>query len=171
MAGKPGRLGEKLLTGGRKVRIAPRVAAVLDGVDRVEDWDEEELWEGRRRGKDGSFRGVSPVLVPAEAHRELVRRKMAMANHTMAYNLLKAVDCLVEIASDKEADARDRIKASIYLMDRVLGKTPETVNVNNTGEVPPWQQALNMAIVGSLEQAKNRVIDVSDILGDEIVDP
>lgn len=136
------------------IAVNSYTADVLEGKVGIDSWDDEELWEGRRRGKDGKFSAIKPKVVPAECHTELVRRKLSWAQHEFAENLTKAVGAICDIASDTSLPPGDRLKAATYITDRLLGKAPERVQVMQVEA--PWQRALNLAIVGSLEQAVAR---------------
>lgn len=136
------------------VAVNSHTADMLEGKVSIDAWDDEELWEGRRRGRDGKFSARRPSVVPAECHKELVRRKMSWATHEFAENLTKAVQAICDIASDITLPPGDRLKAATYIADRLLGKAPERMQVMQVEA--PWQRALNLAIVGNLEQAMDR---------------
>jgi len=133
------------------VRVGTAATKVLSGEDDLSDWDEEELRKGMRRvNKPGSryhgkFQGKAPVVVPKALHDELVRRQMDAASKMLHENLGAAVQVLVEICNDEDTEAKDRLRAVGMILDRVMGKAPEKVEF--TGEMKPWQIALQGAIV------------------------
>jgi hypothetical protein len=59
------------------------------------------------------------------------------------------------VVKGQDVEDKDRLKAISMIMDRVMGKTPEKIEA--TVETPPWQVAIQGAIVS---------IKASDILGD-----
>ena len=109
------------------VSIPPRVQALLDGDIAVEDLDEEELARGYPRAADGSFR-CPPNVVPRTLHDRMVRELFARAGRQLKSNLVDAVKNMTEIANDKELDPKVRLAASQWIIERVMGKTPD-VNV------------------------------------------
>jgi len=86
-------------------------------------------------------------VVPTAIHRELVQRRMLNAHTLLGENLVKAVQVLVDIATDRRADAAVRVKAANTIIERVLGKVPERVHVA-TDEQPAYIQAILASVVG-----------------------
>lgn len=112
------------------VRVGKRNAAVLAGLDNLEDWDDEELLRGQKRSRRGTWEGAPPKIVPKALHDELVRRTMSKAHELLRSNLVAATEVLIGLANGKDVDDGVRLRAVTLIMDRVLGKTPETVNVS-----------------------------------------
>jgi hypothetical protein len=144
------------------VRLGRTQTRVLVGEDDLSDWTDEELRRGcraiRRNGRyTGRFTNKKPDVVPKKMHDELVRRTMSKANALLNENLLKAVECLVEIITDPQSENKDRIKAAQLVMDRVMGKAPERIEVRSDA---PWLLALQGGIVSVDNEAD--VIDVED---------
>lgn len=126
------------------VRVGAANTAVLVGADDLSDWSMEELKAGKRNDINGGNRGVNPVIVPKKIHDELVRRTLDEAAKKLRENLDVAVSALTEIVADKTVDAKDRLKASQMIIDRVMGKNPETIKVSGDAK---WEQALQAGIV------------------------
>lgn len=145
--------------------------AILRGEEDVSLWSEEELIRGQKKGINGGWVGRKPSVVPKAVHDELVKRKLSKSYELLRDNLVSAVQVLVEIANDKEASHSDRLKAATLIMERVMGKPTENVNLAVQAIEAPWQKALNLAIVGSLEQAATRNATDGEIVDAEIVDP
>lgn len=157
--------------GRAKVRMSPSSSAVLAGEDDLSTWSEEELIRGQKKSSTGKWVGTKPSVVPRKLHDELVKRKMTKAYELLRDNLVVAVEVLVEIAKDPEASHSDRLKASTLIIERVLGKPTETVNLSmKTFEEAPWQKAIRLSIVGSVDQASQRELDetISDA---EVIEP
>lgn len=110
------------------INVTPRVAALLDGSLDVADLDEEELARGYPRAEDGSFRG-RPTVIPTAVHQRIQRELFARAGEKLRTNLLGAVEAMTDIATDKEQDAATRMKAAQWVVERIMGKTPD-VQVN-----------------------------------------
>ena len=103
-----------------------RWARLLDGSLTVHDLDDEEVARMKVKGRDGSFGGsrrAIPSHLAQQFHQEIIRR----AEADMRGSLSKAVALLGKVIDDPEARHSDQIKAAQLLMDRVMGKTPETV--------------------------------------------
>lgn len=119
----------KVLTSKRGlVSVPPRVQALLDGEIAVEDLDDEELARGYPRASDGSFR-CPPNVVPRVLHDRMVRELFSRAGAKLKQDLVKSVETMTEIAGNKELDPAVRIKAAQWVIERVMGKTPD-VQVN-----------------------------------------
>lgn len=130
----------------KTVRVTQRTSDTLaDPIGNLVEWDDEELLRGQRRDKNGRFTGSPPKIVPTIVHEELVKRRLAFAKHQMAHDLKKSLEALGSIVESKTADPHARIKAAGMIMDRVLGKPKETLEVQ--GEEPKWMQTLNVAII------------------------
>lgn len=128
------------------VRVGKQNTRILIGAEDLTEWDLEELRAGRRRSANGSFDGKAPVIVPKAIHDELVKRTLSEAQRLLTESLDDAVQALTSIVKDNNVDAKDRLKASQMILDRVMGKNPETVKV--TGEAK-WEQALTAGIVAT----------------------
>jgi hypothetical protein len=102
---------------------------ILNGTEDLSVWSEEELIRGVRRGKDGRFRN-KPKVIPHAVHAELVKRKMAKAYDLLRESTYDAVQVLVEVAKDENADTATRVKAAELILDRTLGKAPQHVSLD-----------------------------------------
>jgi hypothetical protein len=140
-----------------RIQIGERNAAILAGDVDLAAWDDEELMRGQRRNKNGKFSGRPPKIVPKAVHDELVRRKMSKAHDLLRDNIVAATEVLVDVAKDTDVDPSVRLKAAGMILDRVLGKAPENVNIRAQLE-PPWLEALRGGIV-SLDD-EGRMLDV-----------
>lgn len=158
------------------IRVHPATADLIDNPAQVLEWDDDELSRGRRKGKDGKFTGRDPNIIPAEAYRELVRRQIARAQKLMATNLVQAVEALTMIASSGDAANGDRIRAANIIIERLMGKNPEVVEVSV--KTPLFIGILNGGIVpgpllpgsaGALESGYTPE-DEADIVDAEVVE-
>lgn len=120
-------------------------AAILAGDEDLTQWTDEELIRGQRRDKHGTWGGRPPVMVPSVVHQELTSRRMAAVRTLLNKHSLAAVMVLVEVATDKKADASARVKAAGMILDRTIGRAP--LNVVLDLEEPPWAQAIRHSIV------------------------
>jgi hypothetical protein len=148
-------------TGQRHVATASEsIVALYTGQDELKNWDDEELRYGRRRDKDGGLRGKPPALIPKECHHELTRRILSYADGYMRDAVEDAIKQLTLIAHGKADAKKDQIKAIEMLLDRVLGKPEDNVNVKVD---TPWMDVLMAGIVSTDEQA-------GEIIDAEVVD-
>lgn len=150
------------------VRVGPMNTKILLGEEDLSEWSIEELRAGRRLSKDGTFNGRVPTIVPKALHDELVRRTLSEAERKLRDSLDDAVTALTDLVSDPKVDAKDRLKAAGMIMDRVMGKGVDKVEV--TAELKPWEKALTGGIVAmdpedlghSMEDFDDDVDDVDD---------
>lgn len=127
------------------VRLGRSNTRILTGQEDLSEWDDEELRRGFKKDKHGQFKGRPPKIIPKALHDELVRRTMSKAQELLRDNLEAAVEVLTEIAGDPDCEAKDRLRAAGMIMDRVMGREPQKIEVG--GEVPPWQVAIQAGIV------------------------
>jgi hypothetical protein len=80
--------------------VSKTSADVLEGLDDLRDWDDEELRRGQRRSRNGNFHGNSPKLIPQKIVNERYRRTLASAQALFVENTVNAVAVLIEIATD-----------------------------------------------------------------------
>ena len=102
---------------------------MLDGSLSVEDLDDEELARGYPRAEDGSFRG-RPSVIPTSLHQRVQRELFARAGEKLRTNLIDAAETMASIAVNPELDPKVRMDAAKWVIERLMGKTPEvTVSV------------------------------------------
>lgn len=126
------------------VRVGPMNTRILIGAEDLSEWSIEELRAGQRTDKNGQNVGRVPVIVPKALHDELVKRTLSEAQRKLNESLDDAVAALTEIVKDNNVEAKDRLKASQMILDRVMGKNPETVKVQGEAK---WEHALTAGIV------------------------
>lgn len=126
------------------VRIGAAATRIITGQDDLSEWDDEELRMGQRRDKNGRFQGRVPKIIPKAIHDELVRRTLSDANELMRENLPAAVQVLVKLAKSNAVEPKDRLRAVNMIMERVMGKSPDKVEISGTS---PWLVALQGGIV------------------------
>lgn len=118
-----------------------RMELYLDGQLKVEDMTDKELKKGRWADKNGQFKGRPPKMMPKKFFDELQRETIRRWERDLVKDLNPAIEALREIArgdhrSKTPADAR--FKASVYLIERVVGKVPEKSEVKL--EVAKWEE-------------------------------
>jgi hypothetical protein len=144
------------MTTNNKITLGRTNLAILNGTEDLTLWSEEELIRGQKKGKNGRWTGRKPKVVPAAVHQELTRRRMGQAYELLREDLVAAVQVLGQIVRDDDAADRDRIKAAELIMDRVLGKATERVEVKLQPE--PWEEVVVAAIVDVPEVIEATVV-------------
>lgn len=114
----------------KPVYVGKTNRAILDGEVDLSIWSEEELVRGQRKSASGRWQGSRPKVVPTLLHDELVKRKMTKAYELLSESVLDAVQVLVDVARDKEADPNVRIKAATEILNRTVGKPKENVQLH-----------------------------------------
>jgi hypothetical protein len=145
----------------RAVFIGETNQAIMRGDEDLTLWDDEELIRGQRRDRNGRWSGRPPKVVPTAVHGELVRRRLSKAAELLRESVVDAALLLREVVTDEDADYGDRIKAANLIIERVMGKTPESLLVKVEHE-PPWAVAIRAALVAGPPLGPNEqpVIDV-----------
>jgi hypothetical protein len=127
------------------VRISKTSTDILVGCEDISEWDNEEIRRGRKRDKNGGWQGREPVVVPMALHQEAIKRTFEEAQELMREGLVPAVKYLTAIIDDPNVEAKDKLKATQMILDRVLGKAVERVEIKTGTE--PWEDALVAAVV------------------------
>lgn len=140
------------------VRLGKQNTRIITGQEDLSVWSKEELERGQRKDRNGRWQGKAPLVVPKAIHDELVKRTLSEAQELMRSNLTAAVEALVDIAKGEDVEEKDRLKAIGMIMDRVMGKTPEKIELS--AEKPKWVEALEGAIV-PLAPDEEEPIDVT----------
>lgn len=110
--------------------VPPRIQSLLDGTLDISELDEEELARGYPRAADGSFRNP-PVVIPRAIHARMMRELFERANLRLRENLTDAASVMAQIMNNPELDPKVRMDAAKWLIERVMGKTPDiTVTVD-----------------------------------------
>lgn len=126
------------------IRVGTMTTRILTGQEDLSVWSDEELVRGQRKSKNGRWQGKKPVVVPKALHDELVRRTLSRANELLRENLVAAVEVLMTLINGKDVDDKVRVKAVEMIMDRVMGKEPQKVEMSGEAK---WQVAINAGII------------------------
>lgn len=144
--GRPGRSGESGKSR-QPIYLGQRWSRIVQNVkDGVFTWDEfcenltpKELVRGQLMGADGRFAGKPPSFVPRAFIHAAARELHKRFNEKMQENLLSATEELIKLGMDPTVEARDRIKVLQYVIERVVGKVPDKVEVH---KADPWEDIL-----------------------------
>lgn len=158
------------MTGGPAVYIGKTNRAILSGDEDVTEWSMEELIRGQRKARNGKWVGRPPKVVPKRVYDELVRRRLSEAGELLESNLVEAVKVLVSLATDPKVESSVRLKAATTVIDRVMGKAPERINVR-FAESTPWEEAIKIIFVGENEDVIDVVATEATTEDDDDYDP
>lgn len=150
---------------GRKVRVGKRISNVMDQIDAgnltmaefVATLSPEELVRGQLKDHEGRFRGRPPTWVPAEFYQACVRQLLKQGDQMWREAFFESVKTFTAIAQDPKIDAKDRLKAAQYVIERVAGKTPDKVEVS---VVQPWEQIIGGIVAEAEDEAIARAARV-----------
>lgn len=124
-----------------------RLELLEAGYIDVDDLTDEELRNG-----------VAPkrkhLRVSKEIYQKITQRHFARAQELMAEGLLPAVQALNHIAQGSAYEPADRIKAATYIIERVMGKTPDVLITKAIKE--PWEELVAGVATLSREESRAR---------------
>jgi hypothetical protein len=143
--------------------VNPRTADILEGIEDLTSWDDEELLRGQRRNSKGIFCGRPPKVVPQEVHAERVRRTMSRAFNLLKESSYDAVKLLRNVVNDERAPVPYRIEAARLILDRVV---PKSLNLAVTTE-PKWLAAIRGGLELTPGHSDDDVIDVDGMDAEE----
>lgn len=123
-----------------KARNMTRQDMFNNGMLTVEDMDDEELRCGRMRDNLGKIPKVTRTMemVPRDLYDEMVAEHQRRTQEKFRQQLDACLNTMVDIMDDDTCEPKDRMEAAKYLMERVMGKQPERVQVAVTRA--PWEE-------------------------------
>jgi len=87
------------------------------GQEDLSQWDDDEIFFGRRRDKHGKLRGAPPKMVPRALEVERIRRRQQEAIKLLKTGLVDAVALLLNVVNDRRQyrgeDGRDHLVTPI----------------------------------------------------------
>lgn len=134
------------------IRPSERQAEIWDPNFDLSQLDDEELVRGRRRGHDGTFKGGESKALPAAFHRRAMQELFKRADDNLRINLVACVDGLTKIATDVNIDPAVRARTAQWVIERVMGKTPDVVQLKAQD---PWDAALD-GVIAEAEESQIR---------------
>lgn len=121
-----------------------RWAMLLSGTITVKDLDDDELARMQVRSRDGSFAGRRRA-VPSHIAQQMQQEGIRRATELFRTAAPAAVKRLLEIAEDPDAKNSDIIKALGLVLDRGLGRVPETIRVEDSRS--GWEELLDRGLL------------------------
>lgn len=114
-----------------------KLAMLLSGELSYKELTDEELDRMQLRNKSGTFTGSYNILLPSEVTRAMRQELLRRSQGKLDGALQRAIKRLVTLVDDPDVDPKDQIRAIAIILERALGRVPETVNINQTATV--WQ--------------------------------
>lgn len=145
---------------GVTLQVTNRYQQIIDGTLKISDLDDEEIFRGRLRDKNGGFTGRHPLAIPTAFHDAVVRELIKRAHKKMEAQVEPMIIVLQEIAANPRTPADARYKAATYLMERVLGKVPDRQIV--TATIAKWEQDLTSLVVDISDEEIDEIEEYDD---------
>lgn len=142
-----------------------RLELLEAGYIDVDDLTDDELRNGVAPGK-------KHLRVSKEVYQKITQRHFARAQELMSEGLLPAVQALNHIAQGSAYEPADRIKAATYIIERVMGKTPDVLITKAIKE--PWEELVAGVATLSREESRARRQAAGpggDTIDAEVVEP
>lgn len=105
-----------------------RWAMLIDGRLSVRDLDDAEIRKMRVRGVGGTFAGNARRL-PSHLAQQFADERNRRAVGDLGKALPMAIKALKDILDDPDTDAAVKVRVADMIINRNLGKTPETLRV------------------------------------------
>lgn len=146
-----------------KVDVTGRYADLIAGRINIEDLSPEELARGQLKDRNGHFTGRPPKFLPRELVMRMRREFLARGDKAFEDSYLDAVMEMKRIMTSPKVDDAVRLKAAIYIVERVGGKTPEHIEMKVDA---PWMGMLQRMIVpvAALEGSADDDIEDAEVI-------
>lgn len=99
----------------------------------------EELARGQLMDSAGTFQGRPPAFVPRAFHDACIRELLARGQVLYKENYVQAIKTMTAISNDERFQAKDRIKAAQFVIERLEGKVPDKLEIS---AADPWQAVI-----------------------------
>ena len=124
-----------------------RLELLEGGYIDVDDLSDDELRNGlAHKGKHVRF--------SKDTYQKITQRHFQRAQELLTEGLLPAIQALNHIAQGSAYEPSDRIKAATYIVERVMGKTPDVLITKEIKE--PWEQLVTGVAILSREESRAR---------------
>jgi len=126
-------------------KASDRYAQFLDGTLTAEDFTDDEVIRGRLANAEGKFYGRPPKMVPSALTKALAGELQRRMNDRLRTHAFDAIDTIIEVmdlgegASERhgQKDGTGRFVAAKYVLERIIGKIPDKVEINQNTTI--WQ--------------------------------
>lgn len=139
---------------------------IRNGEVDLSDWDIDELLNGRRRARDGTFKGSTPKTIPRELHQELTRRVQEDVRAELTVLVHEKAGPVLRDILNGDIDPSDvpglnlQSKVVQDLLDRLIIGRQERVEVSGSME---HEHFINDVTI-------DRTLDEGDIVDADVVD-
>jgi len=131
----------------------------------IDDLYDDEVLNFGFRGKDGRI--FKPKNITREMVMAFTKATYERALDSLKANALEAVKTLTSIMMDDAVDANVRVKAATEVLDRTLGKAPQTVQLVGNA---PWEEVFQgIASISREDSRKARGVETID--AEVVADP
>lgn len=137
-----------------RIENLDRVQKFLAGFIGVADLDDDEIIGAYVRNGEG--RPIANERLGVRFQQEMVRELIRRMNRFMQMKLPNMLKAMTDIAESDFAEPADRIKAAMWIAERVIGKVPDVVVHGTTDK--PYEVALARIESGSREEYRSRVV-------------
>lgn len=120
-----------------RLQLKGKMAELHMGLRSIKDMDDEELTRMQYRDKNGGFSGRPSGALPRPLVQKIRAELLERASKKFDSHLIDSIDVLGSIMKSDTVSPADRIKAAVIIIDRVMGKTPDKIEM--TAELKPWQ--------------------------------
>lgn len=119
---------------------------MLDGSLPLSELDDDEIFQGQLKDKNGQFRGNAPEFIPRELYISLSRELRERLRKKFQEAAPRAVEVIIEVMEDGEGEqfsqfekaGTKRLDAAKYVVDRVLGPMGKEIDAKPAEEESPW---------------------------------
>lgn len=120
--------------------LSPMWQRIARGEVDLSQYSDEEILSAEIRMADGRLL-PAPTELPEVFIREQVKRQLKQAEVKVRQGAMDALDVYSEIMNDEMQEAKDRIKAGQFFLDRFLGKAPQHVH-HHDGDIGDARERL-----------------------------
>lgn len=122
-----------------------RYQQLIDGTLTVEDLDDEEIFAGKCKDKDGTFRGRPPKTFPRALHEGMRREFQKRIQEKWNEGADLAFATLQDVMASRHAAAPARVRAAEIWIERFAGKVPD--KLEQTIELKPFEEDVESLLV------------------------
>lgn len=151
--------------------VPDRYDAFVKGEITIDDLDDEEIMRAQIKNADGNFKGRPPKYVPHEFAQAIVAKQHELVASRIAGLVTQAFDTLSDVMGKPFPQPGDsaRVKAAQLVLERYLGRVPETVNIRQ--QKNEWESNKERFIktvhIGELKQIESN----EEVVEGELADP
>lgn len=104
----------------------------------MDEWDLEELAQGRPKNEKGHFRGPKPAWISSAVHEEAMNKYTSAVKTSMRATTVDALDVLNQILKNEDVDekgkpivnASTKLDAAKFLIEHVVGKPTQRIETD-----------------------------------------